>query len=256
MIDKWKLALKEFLKEYEEDEMVIGAILYDSYALNLQNEYSNIKVYLVLKDSANYEKKGFFDSNSYLIEYIMKPKGKIKDDIKYEFQNGTLTTAKIFAYGKIIYDLEDGIKEISSTSLEYIDNNLKVINSDKVNYNNYHIWNYLNELKSNLKEKNMQFNLTYYKLLDLIFKSYISYLGIPNFDENKIYKILTDYEYRRKYHIYKLPEEEFIKLYLNCFELDKPSIMLKNIENLVNYYYKNVGGFNIRTYSIRKEFDN
>lgn len=255
MIDKWKLALKEFLKKYEKDEMVVGAVLYDSYALGIQNEYSNIKVYLVLKDSANYKEKGFFDSNSYLIEYIIKPLSKIKDTIKNEFDNGYLTTAKIFSYGKVIYDLDDSVKELSNKALDYIDSNLKVISSDKVNYNNYHIWNYLNELKSNLKENSMQFNLTYYKLLDMVFNSYLEYLGVPKLKEDKIYKILTDYEYRRKCHIYKLPEEEFIKLYLNCLEIDKASTMLKNIESLVNYYYKKEGGFNIRVFVAREDFD-
>lgn len=255
MIDKWKLALKEFLKKYEKDEMVVGAVLYDSYALGIQNEYSNIKVYLVLKDSANYKEKGFFDSNSYLIEYIIKPLSKIKDTIKIEFDNGYLTTAKIFAYGKVIYDLDDSVKELSNKALDYIDSNLKVISSDKVNYNNYHIWNYLNELKSNLKENSMQFNLTYYKLLDMVFNSYLEYLGVPKLKEDKIYKVLTDYEYRRKCHIYKLPEEEFIKLYLNCLEIDKASTMLKNIESLVNYYYKKEGGFNIRVFVAREDFD-
>ena len=255
MIDKWKLALKEFLKKYEKDEMVVGAVLYDSYALGIQNEYSNIKVYLVLKDSANYKEKGFFDSNSYLIEYIIKPLSKIKDTIKNEFDNGYLTTAKIFAYGKVIYDLDDSVKELSNKALDYIDSNLKVISSDKVNYNNYHIWNYLNELKSNLKENSMQFNLTYYKLLDMVFNSYLEYLGVPKLKEDEIYKVLTDYEYRRKCHIYKLPEEEFIKLYLNCLEIDKASTMLKNIESLVNYYYKKEGGFNIRVFVAREDFD-
>lgn len=255
MIDKWKLALKEFLKKYEKDEMVVGAVLYDSYALGIQNEYSNIKVYLVLKDSANYKEKGFFDSNSYLIEYIIKPLSKIKDTIKNEFDNGYLTTAKIFSYGKVIYDLDDSVKELSNKALDYIDSNLKVISSDKVNYNNYHIWNYLNELKSNLKENSMQFNLTYYKLLDMVFNSYLEYLGVPKLKEDKIYKVLTDYEYRRKCHIYKLPEEEFIKLYLNCLEIDKASTMLKNIESLVNYYYKKEGGFNIRVFVAREDFD-
>ena len=86
MIDKWKLALKEFLKDYEEDDDVIGAVLCGSYASGNYNQNSDIDVYLVLKDTVNYQERGNVESNSYLIEYFMNPSWKIKkymeDEIK------------------------------------------------------------------------------------------------------------------------------------------------------------------------------
>ena len=36
MVEKWKLSLKKFLKDYEENEEVTGAILYGSYAVNAE----------------------------------------------------------------------------------------------------------------------------------------------------------------------------------------------------------------------------
>ena len=46
------------------------------------------------------------------------------------------------------------------------------------------------------------------------------------------YSYVIKEDFRRKYHIFKLPEEEFIKLYINCFELQKTDIMYKNMEEL------------------------
>ena len=84
MVDKWKIALKEFLKDYEEDDDVIGAILCGSYASGNQNDNSDIDVYLVLKDSVSYRERGNTESNSYLIEYFMNPVRKIKEYMQKE----------------------------------------------------------------------------------------------------------------------------------------------------------------------------
>lgn len=250
MIEKWKLALREFLKKYEEDDNVIGAILYGSYANDSQTEYSDINVYLVLRNDVNYEERANVDSNSYLVEYFMRPVWKIKKKMEEEFNDNDLSTANMFAYGKIIYDLDGSVKNLQDKALEYIDKPINNINSEKLDMNNYFLWDYLDELKVCLKENNPQFNLIYYNLLGLVYDAYTEYLSIPKLPKTKIYKILTDEKYRRKYHVFKLPEREFIKLYTRCFELDKPSVMYKNMETLINYYYQKIGGFNIRTFKV------
>ena len=71
--------LKEFLKEYEDNDDVIGAILCGSYATGNQNEYSDIDVQLILKDTCDYSIHGVTESNSFLIEYFINPVYKIKE---------------------------------------------------------------------------------------------------------------------------------------------------------------------------------
>ncbi len=253
MIEKWKFALKEFLKKYEEDDDVVGAILCGSYANDNYNEYSDIDVYLVMKNSVNYQEKGNVDSNSYLIEYFKNPEWRIKKYMQDEYNDNNLCTANMFAYGKIIYDLDGSVKMLQDLALDYIDRPSNNISARKLDNNNYFIWDNLNELKACLNENNPEFNLIYYKLLDKIYDSYCEYLSIPKLPKTKIYKILTNEDYKRKYHVFKLPEEEFIKLYINCFEIQKPDIMHKNIEALVNYYYQKQGGFNIRSFCLKTE---
>lgn len=252
-MEKWKVALKEFLKRYEEDDDVIGALLCGSYASGNENPNSDIDVYLVLKDDVSYRKRGNTDSNSYLIEYFMNPVWKIKEYLKEEHENNELCTANMFAYGTILYDLDGSVKELQDLALEYIDKPFDNIDSYELEMNNYHIWDLLDELKVCLEENNPQFNLTYYKLLYEIYDMYSKCLGIGKLPKSKIYKILTDFEFRKKYHVFNLPEEEFVKLYIRCFEIDKPTTMYKNISNLVDYYYTKIGGFNIRTFELESD---
>ena len=57
-------------------------------------------------------------------------------------------------------------------------------------------------------------------------------------------------EFRKKYHVYKLPEKEFIKLYLDCFEKMIKEDMFNNISKLVEYYFNKQGGFDITKFYI------
>lgn len=253
MVEKWKLALKEFLKKYEEDDDVVGAILCGSYVTGNQNEYSDIDVQLVLKDTCDYSVHGVTESNSYLIEYFINPAYKIKEYMELNYKKNRQMTQNTFAYGKIIYDLDGSVKQLQDLALEYIDKPFKNIASSKLDSNNYHLWDLLDELKVSLKEERLDFNKIYYMLLNDIHDVYAEYLGIQKLPKTKIYKILTDEDYRKKYHVFKLPEDEFINLYLKCYNLDKPDRMYKNIEKLINYYYKKQGGFNIRTFELKTE---
>ena len=255
MIEKWKLALREFLKKYEDTDDVTGAILCGSYATNTNNEYSDINVYLVLKSGCHYNEMGCTDSNSYLIEYFIDTLSGIEKRMEEEYLNGKQKTANMLAYGKVIYDLDGTLKKLQDKALEYIDKKQDNITSYKLDMNNYHLWNYLDELKVSLKENSFNFNLIYYFLLGDVYDKYAEFLALPKLPKTKIYKILTDEDYRRECHVFNLPEREFIKLYVKCFEMDKPSVMYKNMENLINYYYEKQGGFNIRTFKLKNEVE-
>ena len=107
MIEKWKLSLKEFLKQYEENDKVVGAILCG-------------------------------------IEYIIRTSSKIEECMEKEFEEGWQTTANMLAYGKIIYDLDGSAKRIQNKALEYIDKRIDNITGYKLDINNYHLWMNLN----------------------------------------------------------------------------------------------------------------
>lgn len=255
MVEKWKIALKEFLKGYEDDDDVIGALLCGSYASGNQNDNSDIDVHLILKDSASYRKRGNIESNSYLIEYFMNPVWKLKEEMEDELINGNLCTTTMFAYGKIIYDLDGKVKELQDLALSYIDSPIKAITSNKLDLNNYHIWDTLDELKVALNEESKDFNTIYYNLLDYIYDAYCEYLSIPKLSKTKRYKILTDEKFRKKYHVFKLPEKKFLDLYLVCYEEDKPVSMYNNISKLIDYYYEKQGGFNIRKFELKSDLN-
>ncbi len=251
MTEKWKVALKEFLKKYENDDDVVGAILCGSYALETQNDKSDIDVYLVLREGVEYYERGNCESVSYLIEYFKNTKSGIKDFMEKEFNKNKLSTINMFAYGKIIYDMDGSVKELQDLAVDYIDRPLNNITSDKLDINNYHLWDLLDELKVAKDEDRDDFYKLYFRILDDIYDIYAEFLGIPKLPKSKVYKILTNEDYRKKYHVFKIPEEEFVDMYLRCHSVGSMELMYNNIANLINYYYKKQGGFNVREFSLK-----
>lgn len=253
MVDKWKIALKEFLKEYEEDDDVIGALLCGSYAHETSTINSDIDVQLLLKNDASYKVRGVTECNSFLIEYFFDTEDGIKQRMQREYEEGKNTISRVFGYGKIIYDVEGKVKELQDLGLSYIDKPLITITNNKLNKNNYLIWERHNSLKDALQYNVQTFENLYYVLIQTILDSYCEYIGICKLPYTKAYKILTDEEYRKKHKRFQIPEKKFIELYKNCYEKDKMNIMYDNVTNLMNYYYEKQGGFNIRTFKLKEE---
>ncbi len=255
MIEKWKLAVKEFLKDYEENDDVIGAMLCGSYANDNQNENSDIDICLILKDEVLSIKRGIKESNSYLIDYFIGYYETFKNYMDEEFELNDFSTINMLAFSKIIYDLTGETKKLQDLALSYIDREISPITSSKLAVNNYQIWKYQNELKTALSEESTNFNLIYYKLLDKILNYYYEYLELPKLPITKAYKILTNEDYKDKFHIFKVPEQEFIRIFALCYEINKPTIMYKNISLLISYYYEKVGGFNIKKFLIENKLN-
>jgi hypothetical protein len=73
----------------------------------------------------------------------------------------------MFAYGKIIYDVEGKVKELQDLALEYIDKPLPSITQDKLYMNNYRIWDSLDELKDALEDDSDNFEFIYYNYIEI-----------------------------------------------------------------------------------------
>jgi predicted nucleotidyltransferase len=75
----WKIALNKFVNKYKDDKDVEAIFLAGSYAVGNENKYSDIDVYIILNDNANYQERGNILVDDYLIEYFINPVYKIKE---------------------------------------------------------------------------------------------------------------------------------------------------------------------------------
>ncbi len=201
------------------------------------NKYSDIDIYIVLKDNIKYRERGNIIINNYLIEYFKNPVHKIKEYLKKDARGHGGSIANMLINGKIIYGNKELLKKLRRKARYYINKKNKV---DIKRY--YKAWDMYDDYKACIYHKKMP----YYNALNALIEAYLynnNYLLLP---PQKIERVFKDKQYREKYKIKNFPNNRFNKLVINCF--DEPNE--KNIDILYKYVMRQ-GKFNINGFKIK-----
>jgi predicted nucleotidyltransferase len=232
--NEWKDALNRFIKKYKKNDDVEAILLIGSYAVNNNNEYSDIDVFIVLKDRCEYRERGNKKVGNYIIEYFMNPIYKIEDYMLNDKRGHGGAVANMLLNGKLLHGNKVVVERLKREALKAIENKNEY---DDLRY--YHCWDAYEDYKA-CKYHN---KMPYYNCLKELIEAYLynnDYLILP---PHKIERFFKDPLYRKKYNINKFPNNKFNKLVINCF--DHPN--KNNLDKLYKYVIKD-GKFNINNY--------
>ncbi len=231
--------IDKFIKENINLKDVEAILLVGSYAVGNNNEYSDIDIYIILKEKIKYRERGNLLIDNYLIEYFMNPIPKVEEYLKKDKRGHGGSMANMLINGKLIYGNKEIIRKLRRKAHYYLNKKNK-----KDNQYYYHAWDMYDDYKACKYHKKMP----YYNALQAIIEAYLynnDYLLLP---PQKIERVFKDEEYRKNYKINKFPNNYFNKLVINCF--DNPNE--KNIENLYNYVMED-GNFNINNFKLKSK---
>lgn len=237
----WKLALKKFVEKYKDDKNVEAILLAGSYAVGNQNKYSDIDVYIILNDNANYQERGNILVDNYLVEYFINPIYKIKEYMYGDKRGYGGAMANMLLNGKVILDknnIVDGLKQ------EALDMRNKIPEKDVMKY--YACWCAFDEYLAAKYNNQMQ----YYICLKYLIEAYLINNAYPVPPEQKIERFFKDDEYRKKYNIGNFPDNDFNIIVINCF--DNPC--KDNLKKLYDYVIED-GKFNINNFALRNKLN-
>ena len=234
----WKLALNEFIKKYLDDNDVEAILLVGSYAVNNQNKYSDIDVYIILNDNVDYRERGNKLVDGYLIEYFINPICKVREYLEDKRGHGG-AMANMLLKGKILFD-RNNIVPILQEEAKAAKN--KMPEKDFMKY--YACWHAFDEYLAADYHNELQ----YYLCLKYLVDCYLANNGYCVLPEQKIEKFFKDAEYREKYDIGEFPDTEFNNLVIKCF--DYPNRC--NLENLYKFVIED-GKFEINNFVLRSE---
>lgn len=82
-------------------------------------------------------------------------------------------------------------------------------------------------------------------------ESYFYNKRIPSIPLNKIEKILKKDNFRNRYNVKKLPDQEFILKIINCFEEKNYDKKFNYARDLYNYFFSQFTNFDINNLIIR-----
>ena len=214
-------------------------MLVGSYAVNNNNKYSDIDVYIVLNNRCNYRIRGNKRIGNYIIEYFINPVFKIEEYMENDKRGHGGPMANMIYNGKLLYGNKRLINKLKRKALNALN---KKNEYDVIKY--YRCWDAFEDYKACKYHK----NLPYYNCLKYLIEAYLfnhDYCILP---EHKIERFFKDKEYRYRYNINKFPDNEFNKLVINCF--DKPN--KNNLEKLY-WFVINDGNFDINNFELKSE---
>ena len=114
---KFKLSktsiLNEFLKEYVDDDSILGAILGGSYATGNYTENSDIDISIITKN--NYKKRGNVIIDDIMIEYFINPISELKAEASKFKSQIEETKTSLSVDSKIDLGLNDIMKDNLNT---------------------------------------------------------------------------------------------------------------------------------------------
>lgn len=211
----------------KEQEKILGIIFYGSYKYKTYTKNSDIDLLLVTEDTQNY--KGVIYLENKKIEYFEKNIYYLIESIENLSTNPNRSMISIFKNGEIIYS-KNQVMEILK---EQILMESKRFPKKKERENPHHIktlYTYMNSLNNNSK----LFEYIFYNLLECIRKQYHEENGFSQLPSMKIHQLYSNPKYAKDLYCVKLPDKDFIDVYLKLITEGYQEEQLDSLLNLIH----------------------
>lgn len=218
--------INTFIKneKYDKRKDIVGIIFYGSSKYKTATNESDIDLLIITYNNENY--KGIKIIEDTRIEFFEKSFASLLEEINNLSKNQNYSLISIFQNGEVVYGDENTIDYLK----EQIEIPKRIIKKKK---NKSKIKGYLNAI-SKVTNKSYQ-NYFYFNLLDQIRKKYHEEKGYNKISSQKAYRLYQNREYAKKYYCLKIPDQEFVDLYLTAIDTGYNKELLENLLNKVDY---------------------
>ncbi len=245
-MENWEKALYKFLTKYRNKPYFEGAILCGSYATGNQNKFSDIDVHIIISNTQKWRERGNVEIDGFLMEYFINPVQQIQEEFKSDIPRGRIHCANMFAFGKILLDKHGYLKQLQHEAQVFFKKRLPKYKKSDLKFDIYGVWSLMDELNSLSDEKKSVY-LVYNKLLENLMLLYFKNNRIPKISLTKIEKILGETAFTERYHIQKLPDKKFTKLFLDALHGQN----VQSIQKLYDFVIRDLGGFDITKFKLK-----
>jgi len=244
----WTQIVEKFLKQWKDRKEFEGAILCGSYAIGCQKENSDIDVMIVLSDKTKWWERGNVKIDGYLIEYIADPVFFCKKSFKDDYDLGKKMSVGMFAVGQVLVDKSGVVAKLKSEAEAIMKKPFKKMGRREIEMAKYHLYDGVSKLESLSGKGFIKYAPLYYLHLSKIINFYASFKRIQIPATAKIYRFLSDGEFRKGYELEGFSDKKFVRLVNKCL---KEYTFIKNIVKLNDYVLDKTGGFNVDGWRLR-----
>ena len=245
----WKTAAMQFARECEFDGFIDAVLATGSYASGNQDEHSDVDVYIVLSDEADWRERGNKRIGGYLIEYFANTERQITHEMR---QYGSpiinmLQTAIVLEDKTGVTQRLIKLCELKHDNEQMPENDLRMLM--------YYLWDFMDELGRAYETKSPGFSIVYYTALEKASMLYSRFLSAPLPYITHMYRWVTDEGFRRKYGLPDFPDVEFTDKLLACYHAESLDEKYTCIKQVYAHIEKAIGGFDIDGFTLRRPCD-
>ena len=237
--------INRFIREmgYLENEHVLGVFFYGSYLSGFYNSSSDIDLHVVFDDS---DLSHLIRGNKYVdgirIEYFETPISDEYMTVDNEFLSQNNSVFSILGTSIIMLDKTGELKQLQDYTISKYSNPLEPLDSEEAREYVSILNNRMERVRRAAFYREPQFDHLYHLTLEKIRKFYHRLKGLPKISTSKVFRVYTDEEYRKSFYREKLPDEEFVSLYLIAITDINADIgvKLEYVEKLYKYAKRDV----------------
>ena len=235
----WKSALEKSLDKWRNRNNVEGALLTGSYATGTATEFSDLDLFIVLADTAAWNRKELQVMDGITVEFSICTVSQFEKYIDNEHNENKSVVSRMWSVGKIMFDRHGQIDRLQQKARKQMRRSFKKLRNRRIEIEKAFIWNDLQDLKDMHREKASGFEFVCSLHLQRAITAYAKFLRaeIPPFA--KLHRILSDRGFRTRYGIEPLPDSHFNRLLKACLK----NLSMRNIEKLTEHVLEKMGGF-------------
>lgn len=250
----WEKRLKDFLREYNHREDVIGVLVCGSYITGNPSKHSDLDVHLLLDDKCTYRERGNKMVDGLLIEYFANPYKQILSYFKEDLKSKRLMCQTQFATGLILEDTNEKIKALKAIAINEIEEFYQSDVSEMSDLSKYFLWDMLDDLLDAYDNKKADFHFLYYNFLNDLIARYMAAINRPYHFKSILGNISSD-AVRQKYLLLELPHKHIKDLIEKCILEENIAEQVQAYDHLTNEIFQLFGGFDINTFVLRSKLD-
>ena len=226
--------INELLNRLEILDEVIGVVLYGSYALKTQDEFSDIDILIVVyNEYENICGRGNFIIKNKAVEFFIKTENEVYKEFMKELQSLEPATRNELLGGIIIKDKYNTIKKMQEGAKEINQMPYKPLSKLEIYGITITLRNQLKEIerKNKYNEKDLLF--CFYNYLYELIKVYCDYERVP-IRKYKFYKTYTNEMYRLSNMALDMSDKYVKKMFIKLIEEFSIDELKKITEYVIN----------------------
>ncbi len=251
----YKNAVNQFIRECDFFDEIEVVFLTGSYASNNQDMWSDIDLYILLSDSADWRERGSKRVENYRIEYFANPKKQIESYIEKAFLDAKTIEITMILGGEVVYDRNGTAKDLIDYCRKEQQRKFPPLSPPQIKMQCYSLFDSFDELTRSFHTDSPDFFLHCSLFFERATNFYARFLLSPIPPIDHFYRWIIDSGYRERYGLPPFPDSEFLAKALAFFSDETTPKRYTAAESIYQHIISAVGGFDADNFKLHSPCD-